>query len=108
MRRGTPSPRGGDLYYLSACSQGVIARDYVVLGKLYEFGEVDSASVRTRISLQVELVDTKTNRNIWDHLVEHEEPVGSKSVLDVVQSLDRNLQQVVSETATQIDKFLPT
>ncbi len=27
-----PSPRGGDLYYLSACSQGVIARDYVVLG----------------------------------------------------------------------------
>jgi ABC-type uncharacterized transport system auxiliary subunit len=81
--------------------------DYLVRGKLYEFGEVDSASIHTRISLQVELVDTKTNRNVWDHLVEREEPVASKSVMDVVQSLDRNLQQVVSETVAEIEKFLP-
>jgi ABC-type uncharacterized transport system auxiliary subunit len=81
--------------------------DYLVRGKLYEFGEVDNASIHTRISLQVELVDTKTNRNVWDHLVEREEPVASKSVMDVVQSLDRNLQQVVSETVAEIEKFLP-
>src|SRR5437016_5585716 len=80
--------------------------DYLVRGKLYEFGEVDKVSILTRISLQVELVDKKTNRNVWDHLVEREEPVGSKSVTDVVQSLDRNLQQVVRETAAEIDKFL--
>ena len=80
--------------------------DYLVRGKLYEFGEVDNASIQTKISLQVELVDKKTGRNIWDHLVEREEPVGSKSVTDVVQSLDRNLQQVVRETAAEIDKFL--
>ena len=80
--------------------------DYLVRGKLYEFGEVDNASILTRISLQVELVDKKTNRNVWDHLVEREEPVGSKNVTDVVQSLDRNLQQVVRETAAEIDKFL--
>ena len=35
-----------------------------------------------------------------------EEPVSSKTVADVVQSLDRNLQQVVSEAAAEIDKFL--
>jgi ABC-type uncharacterized transport system auxiliary subunit len=80
--------------------------DYVVRGKLYEFGEVDNASVQTRISLQVELVDKKTNRNVWDHLVEREEPVRSRTVTDVVQSLDRNLQRVVSETAAEIEKFL--
>src|SRR5882724_7210923 len=40
--------------------------DYLVRGKLYEFGEVDNVSILTRISLQVELVDKKTNRNVWD------------------------------------------
>jgi ABC-type uncharacterized transport system auxiliary subunit len=82
------------------------AGDYLVRGKLYEFGEVDNVSILTRISLQVELVDKKTNRSVWDHLVEREEPVGGKNVADVVQSLDRNLQQVVRETAEQVDKFL--
>jgi cholesterol transport system auxiliary component len=80
--------------------------DYLVRGKLYEFGEVDTASVQTKISLQVELVDRKTNRNVWDHVTEREEPVGSKTIADVVQSLDRNLQHVVTETAAEIDKFL--
>ena len=80
--------------------------DYLVRGKLYEFGEVDSASIQTKVSLQVELVDRKTNRNVWDRVVEREEPVSSRSVTDVVQSLDRNLQHVVSETAAEIDKFL--
>ena len=80
--------------------------DYLVRGKLYEFGEVDNASIQTKVSLQVELVDRKTNRNVWDRVVEREEPVSSKVVADVVQSLDRNLQHVVSETAAEIDKFL--
>jgi ABC-type uncharacterized transport system auxiliary subunit len=80
--------------------------DYLVRGKLYEFGEVDSASIQTKVSLQVELVDRKTNRNVWDRVVEREEPVSSRSVADVVQSLDRNLQHVVSETAAEIDNFL--
>jgi ABC-type uncharacterized transport system auxiliary subunit len=80
--------------------------DYLVRGKLYEFGEVDNASIQTRISMQVELVDRKTNRNVWDLLVQRVEPVGSQSVPEVVQSLDRNLQHVVTEAAAEIDKFL--
>ena len=80
--------------------------DYLVTGKLYEFDEVDSASIQTKISLQVDLVDRKTNRNVWDRLVDRDEPVSGKSVADVVQSLDRNLQHVVAETAAEIDKFL--
>jgi ABC-type uncharacterized transport system auxiliary subunit len=80
--------------------------DYLLRGKLFEFGEVDNASIQTKISLHVELVDGKTNRNVWDRLVERLEPVGSRTVPEVVQSLDRNLQRVVSETAAEIDKFL--
>jgi ABC-type uncharacterized transport system auxiliary subunit len=82
--------------------------DYLMRGNLEEFGEVDNASVQTVISLQVELVDTKTHRNVWDHLFERQEPVSSKTVGDVVQSLDRNLQHVVSDAAAEIDKFLET
>jgi ABC-type uncharacterized transport system auxiliary subunit len=80
--------------------------DYLLRGKLYEFDEVDNASIQTKVSLQVELVDRKTNRNVWDRVVEREEPVSSKNVTDVVQSLDRNLQHVVRDTAAEIDKFL--
>ena len=98
--------RGSGKYQRVLESTSSATGDYLVRGKLYEFGEVDNVSILTRISLQVELVDKKTNRNVWDRLVEREEPVGGKNVADVVQSLDRNLQQVVRETAAQIDKFL--
>jgi len=80
--------------------------DYLIRGKLLEFDEVDGEAIQTRISLHVELLDKKTNRNVWQHLAERQEPVTSKSVPDVVLSLDRNLQRVVSEIAAEIDKFL--
>ena len=80
--------------------------DYLLRGELEEFDEVDAASLQTKISLHVELVDRKTNQNVWDHMLEREEPVNSKTVVEVVQSLDRNLQHVVSETATEVDQFL--
>src|SRR6266536_4445266 len=37
--------------------------DYLLRGKLDEFDEVDQASIQTKISLRVELVDRKTNQN---------------------------------------------
>jgi cholesterol transport system auxiliary component len=80
--------------------------DYLLRGKLEEFDEVDGASLQTKISLHVELVDRKTNQNVWDHMFEREEPVNSKTVVEVVQSLDRNLQHVVSDTAGEVDRFL--
>src|ERR1700683_2413220 len=46
-----PSPRGGDLYYLSACSQGVVAR--VALADVAGHGEaVSSAAVRLHDALR--------------------------------------------------------
>lgn len=46
-----PSPRGGDLYYLSACSQGVIAR--VVLADVAGHGDVvSSAAIRLHDTLR--------------------------------------------------------
>ena len=87
-------------------SSSMATGDFLVHGKLYEFGEVDNGSIRTRIALQVELVDRKTNRNVWDHLFEREEPVNGKTVTEVVQSLDGNLRRVVSDASAEIEKFL--
>src|SRR6202050_4920947 len=51
-----PSPRGGDLYYLSACSQGVIAR--VALADVAGHGEtVSAAAVRLHDALRQHVDD---------------------------------------------------
>jgi sigma-B regulation protein RsbU (phosphoserine phosphatase) len=51
-----PSPRGGDLYYLSACSHGVIAR--VVLADVGGHGEaVSAAAVRLHGALRQHMDD---------------------------------------------------
>jgi len=51
-----PSPSGGDLYYLSACSQGVIAR--VALADVAGHGEaVSSAAVRLHHALRQHVDD---------------------------------------------------
>jgi len=80
--------------------------DYLVRAKLHEFAEVDNPAIQTKISIHLELVDKKTNRSVWDRRFEREEPASGKDIKDVVQSMDRNLQQLVTEAAVEIDRFL--
>jgi ABC-type uncharacterized transport system auxiliary subunit len=80
--------------------------DYLVRGRLHEFAEVDDPGIGTRISLHLELIDFKTNRSIWDHQFERQEPANGKTIDDVVASMDRNLQQVVNAATAEIDRFL--
>lgn len=87
-------------------SSSTAAGDYQLRGKIYEFDEVDRETIQTSISLQVDLMDMKTKRVVWDHLVQRDEPVGSKKIKDVVQSFDRNLQAVVKEAVEEVDRFL--
>ena len=56
-----PSPRGGDVYYMSACSQGILTR--VVLADVSGHGEgVSAAAIRLRDALRqhVEYFDQST------------------------------------------------
>jgi len=80
--------------------------DYLLRGKLHEFAEVDNPAIQTKISVHLELIDKKTNRSVWDHRFERVEPASGKDIRDVVESMDRNLQQVVTEAAAEIDRFL--
>ena len=91
---------------LESCSSAI--GDYLLRGKLSDFGEVDNPTIQTRISLHLELIDRKTNRSVWDHHYDHLEPASGKSITDVVQSMDRNLQQVIGNVTAEIGKFLAT
>src|SRR5207245_3860278 len=58
--------------------------DYLVRGKLYEFGELDRESILARISLQIESVHKNTHSNDWDHLLWREQPVHGRNVHDLL------------------------
>ena len=79
--------------------------DYLVRGRLYEFDEVDSQAIQTRISLQLEMIDKKTDQVIWDHQFERDEPAAGKSIPDVVASMDRNLAQMAAQVVAEIERF---
>jgi len=79
--------------------------DYVVLGKIYEFGELDKPKVVTRVSMEIELHEAKSNRTVWSRVYTGEEAVDGKEVPDVVQSLDTNLRRGLSEILVGLDQY---
>ena len=82
------------------------AGDYLVLGKLYELEEIDNPGIRTRVSLRLELLDRKTGGVVWNRHYDRDEPVEGKTIHEVVLSLERNLQQVITAATSGIDAFL--
>lgn len=80
--------------------------DYTVRGKLLEFSELDGNGISTRVSLDLELREVKTGRLVWNEVLTHDDPVKAKTVADVVQSLDRNLQVVLGDAASAIGSYV--
>jgi ABC-type uncharacterized transport system auxiliary subunit len=80
--------------------------DYTVRGKLLDFSEVDGADIETRVSLDLELREVKTDRLVWTEMLTHEDRVQTKNVSNVVQSLDRNLQVVLANAASAIASYV--
>ncbi len=80
--------------------------DYLIRGKLNDFSELDDPAMQTRVSLQLELVDRKTGLVLWDRGYNRDEPVSGRAMDDVVSSLDHNLQQVIADSASDINSFL--
>jgi len=81
--------------------------EYCLTGQLYTFREVSSGSgVSARLNYDVELMDLKRGKAIWRHTYNHDEPVGGKSVADVVAALDKNVHQSVQEVQDGIVQAL--
>jgi ABC-type uncharacterized transport system auxiliary subunit len=79
--------------------------DYVLRGKVYEFAEFDKPAVFTRVSMEVELREGKSNQTVWSHVYAGEEAVDGKEIPDVVQSLDQNMRRGLSEIVAGLDQY---
>ena len=98
--------RGSGKYRQVQEASTTAAGDYLVRGKIYELEEIDNPGIRTRVSLRLELLDRKTGMVVWNHHYDRDESVEGKAIHDVVLSLERNLQQVITEAASSIEAFL--
>lgn len=82
--------------------------DYRLRGKLYDFKEVSGATVVGRVTIELELRDTKTGATVWTHFYTHDEPVSGKEVPAVVEALDQNVLRAASEFMAGLDRYFST
>ncbi len=79
--------------------------DYLLHGHLYDFKELTGSSMAGRLSIELELRDTKTGATVWTHLYNHDEPVSGKDVSAVVAALNRNVHRAAAEFAASLDQY---
>jgi ABC-type uncharacterized transport system auxiliary subunit len=82
--------------------------DYLLRGHLYDFKEVSGKALVGRVTLELEMRDTKTGAIVWTHFYSHDEPVAKKDVASVAAALDRNVQLGVAEFKADLDKYFST
>jgi ABC-type uncharacterized transport system auxiliary subunit len=90
------------VYTLGSAAHG----DYVLRGNLYDFKEVSGNPLSARVTLDLELRDTKGGTDVWSHHYTHDEPVNGKDVAAVVSALDRNVQEGIREALASLDQYL--
>lgn len=79
--------------------------DYILYGRLYDFKEVSGSPLMARLSMDLELRETKTGATVWTHYYSHDEPVNGKDVSAVVAALDRNAQRGMAEVKSSLEQF---
>jgi ABC-type uncharacterized transport system auxiliary subunit len=78
---------------------------FVVRGRLYEFAEIDGASITGLVSMEFELYDRKSGKTLWTHFYSQSEPVSSKDISAVVTALDTNLDHGLKEVAAGLSQY---
>jgi len=83
--------------------------DYVLRGRLYDFKEVDptekSGAVLARVSMDLELRETKTGTTVWRYSYHQDEPVSGKDAAAVVAALDKNISRGTSQARVGIEQY---
>ena len=92
--------------YQSVASLGSASDgQFVVRGKLYDFEEVDSASIAGLVSMEFELYDRKSGKVVWSHFYSQSQPVQGKEISAVVTALDVNLDRGLKEVAAGLNQY---
>lgn len=79
--------------------------DYALYGRLYDFKEVSGPPMLARVTVDLELRESKTGAIVWTHYYSHDEPVSGKDIGAVVAALDRNAQRGMNEVKSSLDQF---
>jgi ABC-type uncharacterized transport system auxiliary subunit len=82
--------------------------DYILYGRLYDFKEISAVPLMARITVDLELRETKTGATVWNHFYAHDEPVSGKDISAVVAALDRNAQRGMAEVKSSLDQYFST
>jgi ABC-type uncharacterized transport system auxiliary subunit len=78
---------------------------FIVRGRLYEFEEVDGASITGLVSMEFELYDRKSGKIVWTHFYSQSEPVQGKDIPAVVAALDANLDHGLKEIVAGLNQY---
>ena len=82
--------------------------DYILYGRLYDFKEISASPVLARVTVDLELRETKTGSTVWTHYYSHDEPVSGKDISAVVAALDRNAQRGMGEVKSSLEQYFST
>jgi len=82
--------------------------DFILYGRLYDFKEISTAPLMARITVDLEMRETKTGSTVWTHFYSHDEPVSGKDISAVVAALDRNAQRGMGEVKSSLDQYFST
>jgi ABC-type uncharacterized transport system auxiliary subunit len=78
---------------------------YILAGHLYDFKEVDGATIVARLSYEVRLRDRKSATTVWEHSYTYDEPAAEKSVPAFVIAMDKNVQRSVQEVQAGLEEY---
>jgi len=82
--------------------------EFVLRGRLYDFEEVDTASIAALVSMEFDLCDRKSGKVVWTHFYSQSEPVQAKEISAVVTALDSNLDRGLREVAAGLNQYFST
>ena len=82
--------------------------DYILYGRLYDFKEISGSPLLARVTVDMELRETKTGSTVWNHFYSHDEPVAGKDISAVVAALDRNTQRGMGEVKSSLEQYFST
>jgi ABC-type uncharacterized transport system auxiliary subunit len=80
--------------------------DYLLRGHLSSLNEAnDSAGLKARFNIQLELFDQKAGTVVWTDSYSHDEPVEKKSVSAVVGSLQKNVNTGITQLTGSLAQY---
>ena len=86
-------------------ARGDLAGRYLLSGHLYDFKELDAATISARLAFEARLWDRKTRTLVWSHSYSFDEPAAEKHVLAVAVAMDRNVQRSVQAIAADLTEY---